>query len=96
MSAGGPIVDPRVDAAIIIPICPFKLNTRPKIVPADSRINVKFMDEDKKGLAVLDGVTNKEDGYMEEIKLRKSENLAYFVRFRKNFYDSVNKKLTIG
>lgn len=96
MSAGGPIVDPRVDAAIIIPICPFKLNTRPKIVPADSRINVKFMDEDKKGLAVLDGVNNKEYGYMEEIKLRKSENLAYFVRFRKNFYDSVNKKLTIG
>ena len=96
MSAGGPIVDPRVDAAIIIPICPFKLNTRPKIVPADSRINVKFMDEDKQGLAVLDGVNNKEYGYMEEIKLRKSENLAYFVRFRKNFYDSVNKKLTIG
>ena len=96
MSAGGPIVDPRVDAAIIIPICPFKLNTRPKIVPADSRINVKFMDDDKKGLAVLDGVNNKEYGYMEEIKLRKSENLAYFVRFRKNFYDSVNKKLTIG
>lgn len=96
MSAGGPIVDPRVDAAIIIPICPFKLNTRPKIVPADSRITVKFIQEDKKGLAVLDGVNNKEYGYMDEIKLRKSEDLAYFVRFRKNFYASVNEKLTIG
>ncbi len=96
MSAGGPIVDPRVDAAIIIPICPFKLNTRPKIVPADSRITVKFLQEDKKGLAVLDGVNNKEYGYMDEIKLRKSEDLAYFVRFRKNFYASVNEKLTIG
>ena len=48
MSAGGPIVDPRVDAAIIIPICPFKLNTRPKIVPADSIITVKFLKEGKK------------------------------------------------
>lgn len=96
MSAGGPIVDPRVDAAIIIPICPFKLNTRPKIVPADSRITVKFNKEDKFGLAVLDGVNDKEYGYMDEIKLRKSEDVAYFVRFRKNFYDSVNKKLTIG
>jgi len=95
MSAGGPIVDPRVDAAIIIPICPFKLNTRPKIVPAESRINVKFLNEDKKGVAVLDGVNNKEYGYMEEIKLRKSENVAYFIRFRKNFYESVNKKLTM-
>ena len=96
MSAGGPIVDPRVDAAIIIPICPFKLNTRPKIVPADSRITVKFNKEDKYGLAVLDGVNDKEYGYMDKIKLRKSEDVAYFVRFRKNFYDSVNKKLTIG
>lgn len=96
MSAGGPIVDPRVDAAVIIPICPFKLNTRPKIVPADSKITVKFNDVDKKGLAVLDGVNDKEYGYMDEIRLRKSENFAYFVRFRKNFYESVNKKLTVG
>lgn len=95
MSAGGPIVDPRVDAAIIIPICPFKLNTRPKIVPADTKISVKFLNEDKKGLAVLDGVNNKEYGYMEEIKLKKSDVVAYFVRFRKNFYESVNKKLTM-
>ena len=95
MSAGGPIVDPRVDAAIIIPICPFKLNTRPKIVPADTNITVKFLNKDKKGLAVLDGVNNKEYGYMEEIKLRKSDVVAYFVRFRKNFYESVNKKLTM-
>ena len=95
MSAGGPIVDPRVEAAVIIPICPFKLNTRPKIVPADSRITVKFLNKNKKGLAVLDGVNNKEYGYMEEIKLRKSDVVAYFVRFRKNFYESVNKKLTM-
>lgn len=96
MSAGGPIVDPRVDAAVIIPICPFKLNTRPKIVPADSNITVKFNDTDKKGLAVLDGINDKEYGYLEEIRLRKSDNFAYFVRFRKNFYESVNKKLTVG
>lgn len=93
MSAGGPIVDPRVDAAVIIPICPFKLSTRPKIVPADSNITVKFIKEEKKGLAVLDGVNNKEYSYMDEIRLRKSKDVAYFVRFSKNFYESVNSKL---
>lgn len=96
MSAGGPIVDPRVDAAIIIPICPFKLNTRPKIVPADTNISVLFRKEDKFGLAVLDGVNDKEYSFMDEIKLRKSDNKAYFVRFKKNFYNSVNSKLIIG
>lgn len=96
MSAGGPIVDPRVDAAIIIPICPFKLNTRPKIVPADSIITVKFLKEGKTGIAVLDGVSTKELDFMEEIKIKKSDNVAYFVRFKKNFYNSVNNKLIIG
>ena len=96
MSAGGPIVDPRVDAAIIIPICPFKLNTRPKIVPADSIITVKFLKEGKKGVAVLDGVINKEFDYLDEVKLKKSDNSAYFVRFKKSFYNSVNNKLIVG
>ncbi len=96
MSAGGPIVDPRVDAAIIIPICPFKLNTRPKIVPADSLITVKFLKEDKQGVAVLDGVSNKKFDFLDEIKIRKSENAAFFVRFKKNFYNSVNSKLNVN
>lgn len=96
MSAGGPIVDPRVDAAIIIPICPFKLNTRPKIVPADSTITVKFLKEGKQGIAVLDGRTNEEIDYLDEIKIKRSEKPAYFVRFKKSFYKSVNNKLIIG
>ena len=96
MSAGGPIVDPRVDAAIIIPICPFKLNTRPKIVPADSHIKVKFIKEGKKAVAVLDGVKMDVLDYLDEVELRKSDNPAYFVRFKNNFYASVNSKLVVG
>ena len=94
MSAGGPIVDPRVDAALIIPICPFKLNSRPIIVPSSSTISIKFNKVDKQAVAVLDGVTEKEYNYNDEIKIRKSEHSAHFVRFTKKFYDSVNKKLT--
>ncbi len=94
MSAGGPIVDPRVDAALIIPICPFKLNSRPIIVPSSSTITIKFNRVDKKAVAVLDGVTEKVFSHKDEIKIRKSEHNAHFVRFTKKFYDSVNKKLT--
>ncbi|WP_294967657.1 NAD(+) kinase [uncultured Methanosphaera sp.] len=96
MSAGGPIVDPRVDAAIIIPICPFKLNTRPKIVPAESTITVKFLKEGKQAIGVLDGVSRENFNYMDEVKIKKSDNAAYFVRFKKNFYNSVNNKLIVG
>ena len=96
MSAGGPIVDPRVDAAIIIPICPFKLNTRPKIVPAESTITVKFLKEGKQAIGVLEGVSRENFNYMDEVKIKKSDNAAYFVRFKKNFYNSVNNKLIVG
>ncbi|MGL6298046.1 MAG: bifunctional NADP phosphatase/NAD kinase, partial [Methanobacteriaceae archaeon] len=38
MSAGGPIIDPKVEAFVIIPICPFKLGTRAVVVPDSSEI----------------------------------------------------------
>ncbi|MCD7781280.1 MAG: NAD(+) kinase [Methanosphaera sp.] len=96
MSAGGPIVDPRVDASLIVPICPFKLNTRPKILPGDSNITVKLINEGKDGIAVLDGSSNNELKYEEEIRLKKSDTSAYFVKFKKNFYNNVNSKLIVG
>ena len=96
MSAGGPIVDPRVKAFIIVPICPFKLGARPTVVSDESVINVKLLREGKKAIAVIDGQFEEEINYMDEIIFRKSENCAYFVRLTKDFYRKVREKLTQG
>jgi len=93
MSAGGPIVDPRVDAFIIVPICPFKLGARPFVVPNDSVIKVKFLRKGKKAVAVIDGQQVEEIDYMDEIVFRKADSYAYFVRLSKNFYKRVREKL---
>ena len=93
MSAGGPIVDPRVGAFIIVPICPFKLGARPTVVPNDSIIKVKFLRKGKKAVAVIDGQFEEEINYMDEFVFRKSDNYAYFVRLSKNFYRRVREKL---
>ena len=93
MSAGGPIVDPRVGAFIIVPICPFKLGARPTVVPNDSVIKVKFLREGKKAVAVIDGQSEEEINYMDEIIFNKADNYAYFVRLTKNFYRRVREKL---
>ena len=53
MSAGGPIVDPRVGAFIIVPICPFKLGARPTVVANESQIRVKLLKEGKRRLQLL-------------------------------------------
>jgi Predicted sugar kinase len=93
MSAGGPIVDPRVGAFIIVPICPFKLGARPTVVPNDSVIKVKFLREGKKAVAVIDGQFEEEINYMDEIVFKKAKSSSYFVRLTKNFYRRVREKL---
>ena len=49
LSCGGPIIDPKVDALAVVPICPHALSDRPIIVKSDSIIKVKlrprFKDE---------------------------------------------------
>ncbi|HTX61055.1 MAG TPA: NAD(+) kinase [Methanobacterium sp.] len=96
MSAGGPIVDPRVEAFIIVPICPFKLGSRPIVVPDKSKIKVKLLREGKKAMTVIDGQTEEEINYMDEIIFHKSKDQACFVRLTKDFYRKVREKLTKG
>lgn len=96
MSAGGPIVDPRVSAFTIVPICPFKLGSRPMVVSDNSEIKVRLLREGKKAMAVIDGQIEEEINYMDEIIFRKSDDYARFVRLTKDFYRKVREKLVQG
>jgi NAD+ kinase len=42
LSAGGPILHPGMEAVILTPICPFALNARPLILPADMEVCVEI------------------------------------------------------
>ncbi len=97
MSAGGPIVDPKVGAFIIIPICPYKLGFRAFVVSDKSEITVKLLKKGKKAIFVMDGQINKEINYLEELKFKKSPNDVYFIRTsEEEFYQKVKEKLTEG
>ena len=97
MSAGGPIVDPKVGGFIIIPICPYKLGARPFIVSDNSEITVKLLKKGKTAVFVMDGQRNEEAEYEEEIKFKKSEKDVYLIRTStKYFYKKVKDKLSEG
>lgn len=96
MSAGGPIVDPRVEAFLIVPICPFKLSARPLVVSNKSVIRVKLLRKGKKAIAVIDGQYEQEINHMEEVVFKKSDHCAHFVRLSKDFYRKVREKLIEG
>jgi NAD+ kinase len=56
VAAGGPIIDPEMDAVIINPICPFTLSNRPIVVPSNERIlTLVEMEQRSAVLLTLDG-----------------------------------------
>jgi NAD+ kinase len=44
LSCGGPIVDPSLDAILLVPICPHTLSERPIIVPATAVIEIRLRE----------------------------------------------------
>ena len=56
LSCGGPIIEPKLDAVVIVPICPHTLTDRPIVVPASESIEIRVLErEDTKAEVTIDG-----------------------------------------
>ena len=56
LSCGGPIIEPRLDAVVIVPICPHTLGDRPIVIPANLDIEVRLLPRhDTKAEVSVDG-----------------------------------------
>jgi NAD+ kinase len=42
LSGGGPLIHPRLDALLLVPICPHTLSNRPLVIPSQSRIEIRI------------------------------------------------------
>ncbi len=94
MSAGGPIVDPRVDAIVMVPMAPFKLSSRPWVIPGDSIIEVKLKLPLKDALVVIDGQSTTTISMSDSLVISKADTPARFVKVGKDgFFEKVKSKL---
>jgi NAD+ kinase len=95
MSAGGPIVDPRVDATVLVPMAPFKLSSRPWVIPGSSTIEVKLKLPQKEALVVVDGQNMATISMNDSLVISEADTPARFVRAgRDAFFEKVKSKLT--
>lgn len=91
MSAGGPIVDPRMDGYLLVPLAPYMLSSRPTLVHSSRRIEIEVGS--KPARVVFDGQRSVDIGENAILSVRKSPEPALFVDTGKTFFEKVEDKL---
>jgi len=94
MSAGGPIVDPKVEAILLAPIAPYLLSSRPILFSGASTIRIEMTSQNKSAVLSLDGKDQYDiSNERASIVIRKAEEPALFVDIGRTFYEKVEQKL---
>jgi NAD+ kinase len=97
LAAGGPIVDPELDAFVITPICPHMLTNRPIVIPGDARIDLDFAAAEEPVHVTLDGQTGFQLKANDRVTITKSEQRVTLVRPpNKTYFEILRSKLRWG
>ncbi|MCF7807607.1 MAG: NAD(+)/NADH kinase [Candidatus Marinimicrobia bacterium] len=97
LSAGGPIVDPCLDAILITPISAHTLSVRPVVLAGDQNIYIKLSDDSDHARVHVDGKNTREIDSSIRLRIRPSSYRIQLVVLPENtFYDKLRKKLHWG
>ncbi|HOW34481.1 MAG TPA: NAD(+)/NADH kinase [Methanoregulaceae archaeon] len=92
MSAGGPIIDPRIEGALLVPLAPYMLSSRPHFISGDRPLEIR-LESAKPASLVIDGQKSMDLGCEAAIRVKKSTTPALFVDVGRNFFAKVDQKL---
>ncbi|MBQ8250169.1 MAG: NAD(+)/NADH kinase [Clostridia bacterium] len=95
MSAGGAVVDPRMDAMIVTPICSHSLSATPLVFSAESELIMENVTEREEQLYLnVDGCEMRTLAYGETVTLRKGDKNVNFIRLKDGgFYQVLRHKM---
>ena len=74
LSAGGPILSPKIEAVVITPICPHSLSFRPIVINADSTIEVFGVRVNKGTTISIDGQVSLSLSSNDVVRIEKEDS----------------------
>ncbi len=94
-AAGGPILDPRIEAMIINPICPFTLSNRPIVVNGKEIINIIVEKKQRTNLRLtIDGQLDYPLVQGDEVSFKKYVKKAMIIHSdKRDFFEVLREKL---
>jgi NAD+ kinase len=95
MAAGGPILDPEMEAVIINPICPFALSNRPFVLPSRLPFVITVPEQQRSGvLLTIDGQDTCDLISADKIYIQQAAKPAQLVfADRHAYYSALRSKL---
>ncbi|HEU4618529.1 MAG TPA: NAD(+)/NADH kinase [Gammaproteobacteria bacterium] len=98
LSCGGPIIQPDVDAFVMVPICPHTLSDRPLVLKASCTIEVRLEpDEESPAQIACDGEFYADLRAGETLRIRAArERLTLLHPKDYNYYELLRSKLNWG
>jgi NAD+ kinase len=98
LAAGGPILEPSLQALVLAPICPHSLTLRPLVVPDTLEINICLAQRPGHVLLTLDGqdvVDLKEDDVV-TVRRFKKHSLKLISSPTRDYFSLLREKLKFG
>jgi len=96
LGAGGPILNPDVDAFVITPVSPHGLTHRPVVVRDTVEIEIHVNTGKEEAYLSFDGQIGMPARDGDIVGCNKSEHRARLVRFQKTFFEVLATKLNWG
>ena len=95
LAAGGPIVQPVVDAIVLTPIAPHMLTNRPIVIPASSVVRVQpMMNERDEIYVTFDGQAGYQLESGDEVRIRCAERRVRLLRpSSRSYFEVLRQKL---
>jgi len=97
LSGGGPILQPDLDALVLVPICPHTMSFRPIVIDGESKIEIIVKDSTSKAQITCDGQINLGLVSGDKVQIQRKERVVRLIHpCKHDHYEILRAKLRWG